>query len=169
MFLTCLDENIDTKVICKNQILYLITDYYDNNNIFDISNIEKKTNFNTKITVNTNINTFDYDIYCRLWKPKNRNLIIICQKNDTLYNEKENIVQGYFNEVVFNYEDYKVIITPNIILSLQMKDIICPFLYANEQVINIVENEDNYKLNFKSLIKCQNILNIIKMIPIWQI
>ena len=97
------DENSDTKVICKNPEMFLITDYYDNENIFDSNG--REINFMNNITINVNSSTFNYEIYCRLWKRKNKNLIIICESSKTLTVSGDILAQGYFNDVVFEYNN----------------------------------------------------------------
>ena len=108
-------RNSDKKVIYQNRRIYITTDYYDSNNIFDSYNIEEKTTFNTTITINPNNKPRYYNITCKLWNPKNINLIIICQVNNTNI-LKESSFQGYFNETIINYNDYRVIISPDILL-----------------------------------------------------
>ena len=141
------DENSDTKVICKNPKMFLFTDYYDNENIFDSYGNEMY--FMNNITIKVNYKTFDYEIYCRFWKRKNKNLIIICKSSETLDISGDLSAQGYLGDVAFDYNDFRIIINSNTILSLQILNRNCPFLYADEQVINIKENEYFYQLNFK--------------------
>ena len=141
-------KNLEKKVLCKNARLYIITDYYDSNNIFDSSDIEEKTLFRTTITIIAGKKPKIYDISCRLWKPKNRNLIIICQVDNGNI-EGESSFQGFFNESSVNYNDYRVIITPDIILDFLLKNNTCPFLYSDEHIINVDGNNEYYELNFK--------------------
>ena len=142
------EQNIEKKVLCGNARINIKTDYIDSNNIFDSSDIEKKTSFNSTITVNPYNSPRIYHISCRLWKPKNRNLEIICQVNNT--NIKEEVsFQGYFNESIANYDDYRLIISPDVHISFQLKNNTCPFLYSDENIINIKDNDELYELNFK--------------------
>ena len=141
-------ENDELKIICQNARIYLLTDY-NSDDIFNSDTIEEETHFNTTIKTTEKNNSIIYDINCNFWKPKNSNIIIICRfDNDINFNEVSEF-QGYFNEVIFYYKVYRIIITPNILLNFQTRNQICPFLYAEEQLINVEENDDIYELNFK--------------------
>ena len=143
------EENSNTKVVCSNFKIYLITDYDDSNNIFDASNIEEKTSFNTTIRLDTNYEQMLNNINCRLWKSKNRNLIIICQTNFNINVGEDFNAKGHITETTFNYNDYKVAIVSDAVLSLYIQNKNCSFLYADEQIINVMENDEFYDLNFK--------------------
>ena len=142
------DENSKTQLICQNGIFYIITNYNDaKSNIFDASNIEEKTLFKTKIA--NKLNTFiTYDINCRLWKSKNCNLIIICRVAQDFNITEELSLTVYFNETAFNYNGYRVVITSNsLLLYFKILNTYCPFIYADEQIINIKEENENYELH----------------------
>ena len=63
-------------------ILFFKTNFYDNENIFDTSDIEEKTTFTTTIKY-YKIDYPDNIITCRLWKPLNERIWIFCkQKKD---------------------------------------------------------------------------------------
>ena len=141
------NENSDTKIICNNAMIYLITDYDDSNNIFDSSDIEEKTLFNTSFkTVNNN----NYNITCRLWKSNKKNIFILCQTNNDLFFSYEQIIQGDIQETIFHYNDYSVVLISDNLLKFEYQNGSCPFLYSDEQIINVNQNNDNYyDLKFK--------------------
>ena len=141
-------ENYDKKLICENSRIYLLTNY-NSDDIFNSSTIEEQTLFKTTFTTSEKYNPNIYNLTCRLWKPKDTNLIIICESDTDLISDKQSEFQGYFNETTFYYNDFIVIITPDILLSFKIKNQTCPFLYAEKQLINLKENDEFYELNFK--------------------
>ena len=141
------DENLKTQLICQNGIFYLITNYNDEKyNIFCAYNIEEKTTFKTTITNKLNI-SITYDINCRLWKPKNGNLILICRTREDLYITEGSSLTVYFDETAFNYNDYRVVITSNSIFHFDIINTYCSFIYADKQIINIKEENEIYELH----------------------
>ena len=142
-------ENSEIKVMCQNTRISFITNYDDPDDIFDASTIEEKTFFKGIISIKKYNGFLLYNITCRLWKPKNKNIIIICEGDNTLNLEGQLSIQGFFNETAFDFNDYRVIITPDVPLSFQVRNQICPFLYAEQQNINIEENDKEYELIFK--------------------
>ena len=71
------DKDNDNLIkIGKNGILYLVTNYYDNDNIFDSTKLE---NINFKGSFSDNIKNKIYEPNCRLWKPLNENIRLICK------------------------------------------------------------------------------------------
>ena len=141
-------EKLATKIICQNARISLLTDY-NSEDIFNSSDIEEMSSFKTTIKLDPNNNPILYDITCRLWHPKDSNIIIICEGDNDLIYDEELMVQAFFPETIFYYKEYRVIITPNIILSFQIKNKKCPFLYAEKQFIDVSENDELYELNFK--------------------
>ena len=141
------EDNSNVIKICKNRLFYIITDYSDTKaNIFDASDIEMKTYFKTKLSYNWLRTLILKDINCRLWKPKNGNLIIICQLDDNANINKD--LNVYFNDTAFNYNDYRVVIYSNTFFSMQTENNDCPFIYADKQYLNIIEEIEIYELNF---------------------
>ena len=55
-----------------NNMFSLETDFLDSEDIFDISDIQEKTNFDSFLSERNNNK---YNISCHLWKPKDANLI----------------------------------------------------------------------------------------------
>ena len=133
------ENNSKEQIISKNGIFFLITDYNDTKtNIFDISDIEEKTLFKTTLTENSTKNSNIYDITCRFFKQNNRNLMIICSLNN-FDAKNELIINAYFNQTAFSYNNYRIIILSDEILSLQILNTSSPILYSNEQTISIKE------------------------------
>ena len=141
-------ENYDTKIICQNARFYLLTNY-DSDDIFNSSHSDESTSFKTTITKTSQYNSTIYNVTCRLWKPKDMNIIIICEMDNELIFEKESDFQGYFNETIFYFNDYMIVISPDILLTFQIRNKICPFLYAEKQIINLNEDDELYDLKFK--------------------
>ena len=142
------NDNYKSSILCNNGIVYFITNYDDTESkIFDASNIEEKTQFKTTFTAKS-YNTM-YDATCRLWKPKNKNLVIICHFDQELNIVDESEIQFNLNDTIFEYNDYKIIIITNDPLTFQGLKKSCPFIYGDEQIINVREEEQFYKLSFK--------------------
>ena len=140
-------ENTKTKIMCKNSKLYLMTNYDDSKlNIFDSSTIEEKTNFTTQIVIFSLPEISK--LSCRLWKPKNKNITIICDIKDNSFMKKELSLIAYFNETAFDYNGYRVVISPDISLNFQIINTYCPFLYFEEQSITVMQEEPSYELRF---------------------
>ena len=142
----------NSKLICQNGILYFISDFYDDNNIFDSSTIQEKTEFKTIMTTGSYYNQRSFGISCRLWKPKNNNIYIICKAEDDLYSILGISFSAYFNETVFDYKDYRVIVKSSYSYSrysFSVTNIYCPFLYADDLSINLRDQDTSYELKFK--------------------
>ena len=148
-----LDKRIEIKIedeynkeikVGINGILYFVSSYNDTDNIFNISNIEENTIFETTLTDEDNNK---YNIICRLWKPINDNIRIFCDLNNTLPKEKQYI---NFDSADFNYDGYKIIINSYVTsLYVEQFDIEIPFLYSDKQIIDVEEDKENYELKFK--------------------
>ena len=123
--------------------LAFITSYIDNDNIFDPSDIENYTFESIIIDDNNN----NYKVICRLWKPKDINLRLLCDMNETLINSETNINLNMTN---FTYKNNNVVIISSLTsLVLQQYKIEIPFLYSDNQIINIKEEQDIYEIKFK--------------------
>ena len=70
-------------------MLFFVTNFYDYENKLNYEDIENKSSFESKI-IDRNNN--EYNVKCRLWKPKNDKIRIICNLNDNL---------KYINQKVF--------------------------------------------------------------------
>ena len=138
------EDNQKIIEIGKKGTLYFKTDYNDNEtNIFNSSDIEEKTIFQTSFT---EINSSDiYNITCRLWKSTNKNLRLFCQLKEILSNDYHYII---INNSTFNYGKYKIFINFHIEnITINQSDYF-PFLYSDEQIINIDDEKDSYHLIF---------------------
>ena len=78
---------IKEKEVGKKGSVGILTEFYDEKNIFDKTDIEAKTIFNAEIL---DINQKNYTIDCRLWKADGINLVIFC-------NFDEKIPQGEYS------------------------------------------------------------------------
>ena len=88
----------------KDNIIYFITNYYDNKNIFNDSSFS----FNLKFNEEKNDNVFDAS--CHFWERYPQNVGVICKLNDNfikLYDRYSYWI--YLNENGFNYKEYKII------------------------------------------------------------
>ena len=133
--------------IGNNGTLYFITDFDDySSNIFNHADIEEKTRFNTTI-VDEERNI--YDVICRLWKPIDENLVIICNLNSNLKKENQNIA---LSNITINYNDNNIIILSEIFLKVKQLNYNIPFIYSDYNIIRSESYSDileTYELRFK--------------------
>jgi len=139
------DEDNEEKIIIgKNGFFSFVTNYTDEKDIFDVSDIEEKTYFNTTISQNDN-NTL-FNVNCRLWKPKNNKLRLLCKLNQDI-----GINYIKINSAIFSYKKYTIALISKISFKIQAiktgRNI--PFLYSDRQEINIEEDKQFYELKFK--------------------
>ena len=141
--------NSKTKIICKNGIFYLISNFFDDANIFDDSTIEEKTGFKTIMITDSYYNQRSFGISCRLWKLKNNNIYLICKADEDFYSKFDTSFKANFNEATFNYKDYRVIVLSNDSYSFVVSNSYCPFLYADDLSINLRDQDISYELKFR--------------------
>ena len=143
LYLKIEDKYYKEKIIIgENRISYFITKYNDNElNIFNSSDIEDKTKFETIISDREK----SYIANCRLWKPNNDNLRIICKANNFFAN------RGYFTieQVSFIYNEYIINISFGSEFDYGIKNYKIPFLYSERQIIEIKDEIECYNLKFK--------------------
>ena len=147
------DKNIKLSIQSSNNtlkvgekgIIYFVTNYNDTEtNIFDILDIEEKTKFNTTIH---DENQNEYNVNCKLWKPINHYIRIICNLEDKLKNIENNIT---LNSVQIIYkEEYNIEINQEAFIKIKQLNYSIPFLYSNQQSIEIKDNIESYELKFK--------------------
>ena len=136
--------NRESIFLGENGVLYLTTSYDDSEaNIFDESDIEEKTTFSTTIADDYSNR---YNVIYRLWKPKNKNLVLFYKINQSVDASARYFI---FNDISFYYKDTHVNIHFNqdSLYFVQLNSKV-PFLYANEQNINVEDGKENYFLNF---------------------
>ena len=147
MFVNSKDNNRDL-TLGKNGFFSFVTNYTDEKNIFDISDIEEKTSFNITITKEYYEKENYFNASCRLWKPKNDKIRAICKLNEKI--TKEGNIK--INSFIFPFKEYKVAIISRLKYGFYLEKIeeeTAPFLYSDKQEINIEENKQYYDLKFK--------------------
>ena len=139
------EDNKDTMTIGKNGLLNFVTNYTDKKDIFDISDIEEKTYFNTTISIENDIDYY-FKVTCRLWKPKNDKIRLLCKLNEGLIYGKIKI-----NSALFSYKKYKIAIVSTLSFKIQTNIVPgnVPFLYSDKNIINIEEDKQYYDFKFK--------------------
>ena len=143
------EDNKNVKYIGYQGILNFVLDYNDNeSNIFNASDIEKETAFNTTINaVEGNDNIQIINVTCKLWKPIDENLNMFCKLS-------QNLTYGAYcfnlSSSTFKYYDreFEVIQNADDLYLFQMNETV-PFLYSGKQVLNIDEKTKTYDLKFK--------------------
>lgn len=126
---------------------FLDTDYNDIRAIFNSSDIEENSEYTTTVYNRNN----NYETTCRLWKPTNENLKIFCKVKSpsSIYSG----YSSYLNSGSFIYKSYKVNVERPYssydykFYLYKISDL--PFIYSEEQVINIDDGKDSYELQFK--------------------
>ena len=81
-----------------------------------------------------------------MWKKDDNKISIFCDLNERLKYEKQDI---QLNTIYFNYNNYTIAVYEKDYISVKRLEYNIPFLYANEQTINIVDEKDNYEIIFK--------------------
>ena len=118
----------------------------DTDTLLNSSDIEDSTTNYTNIK-DKNGNTYEFE--CRLCKIKNDDLILVCENVDKDFDigTHEITVEDYyltgFDETIF-----KVAFDKNG-FKLQKVDEVIPFIYSEDQTINIEEGKESYSLIFK--------------------
>ena len=138
------EDNNEVIKIGQNGILFLITNFEDNNNIFNISHIS----FNSNIKDEKNNK---YNVNCKLWIPKSEKLRIICKLNENLLN---NYQQISLNKVEIAYNNYNIMITNQDFIGVEQSNYDISFLYSEQQNIEIKKGIEFY--NFKFYIEKYN-------------
>ena len=142
-------SKFDDKAIDKNGILFFETYYFDNENIFDSSDLEQKTLNRTYIEYQSQ----NYSVNCHLLKLLNKNLSLICILENDL------AMGNYYNvkmfEYSFNYNGYEIKILSKELFYIMRCETSIPLFYSDEQTIVIEEGKENYELKF-GIIKYNN-------------
>ena len=119
-------DNLGTIYIGDQGTFSLVTNYNDTEeNIFDASDIEKET-FTWSIFMTGDKD--GYYAYCRLWKPLNEKINLICKF-------EINLIPGTYsatlNEAIFYYKEYVINIISKEPITIKQLDKPLPFLYSN--------------------------------------
>ena len=138
------EDNKNAIEIGEKGTLYLFTDYNeDETNIFDPSDIEENTIFETTI-IDDEENT--YNVNCRLFKPTGEKLIILCHLNENLKYTTQNIT---LTDVRLTYHEYNLTILSETSVTVNQLNYPIPFIYSDKQIININDDTEEYELKFK--------------------
>ena len=138
------EVNIGPMIIGTKGVLYFITDYYDNEKKIFKEN-EDTISFESFIEDN---NENKYKASCKFWKPKNDAVRIICNLEENLKYQNQSIK---LNPVSFDFNGYKFIIYSCPYIQVNQRNYLLPFLYSDEQEINVDNKTDLYTLKFKKL------------------
>lgn len=132
--------------IGKKGVLALKTSFYDENNIFDIMDIESNTVFKAFISKESQET---YEINCRLVKFREEPLYIFC-------NIDENIPKGeyqiYFNSINFMYKNNIINIFSYGPSNFNKLDDEIPFLYSDVQNITVEDDSDSIEIKFNIIV-----------------
>ena len=136
------DLNQEDKYVEKDDVIISFkTDYKDDENKFDIS----QSVFETKIKDDLN-NT--YNAACKLWKPLDDNIRVICNFTGNINKDASYI---NLNNITFQYDNkYNVTIIQTEQIRVIPLEVHIPFIYSNSQTINIEEDKSTstYELKF---------------------
>ena len=146
LFITLLieEQNNQNEInVGEKGVIYFITNYNDTENKFDPLDIEEKTKFNHSVY---DLNNNEYNVSCKLWKPLNKSLVIICDlKEDLKYSEQKIFLKSN----ILSYNDYAISIESETSIRVKKYDYKFSFLYSDAQRINIDKNTHIYELKFK--------------------
>ena len=135
-------EEINPNDIGKQGVLSFLTDFMDEDNIFDQSDVEIQTNFKANITSNQ-----EFEIDCRFVKYIGYPLIIFCELDENILSGNYSIK---FDNIDFSYKNnYTIIVNSDISFEFKKLDVDIPNLYADVQNITIEKKTDIIQLKFK--------------------
>ena len=118
-----------------------------NTNFFNSSDLEAETSFPGTFLDRSSYNY--YDFICRLWNPKNSNIIVLCSMMDN-YNLSDTSNFEFFAHS-FIYKDYiiEIFAQDELFFQFQQFNERIPFLYSEPQDIYLNSQKDYYELNFR--------------------
>ena len=141
-----LENNKEEKEIGEKGVLVFITDYNDEaKQIFNGTDwTEENIEFEAKIR---DENNNEYNTKCKLWEPDNDNIRIICKLEENLKQREQNII---LEGISYDYEkkNKTIIITQIESIKVKQLDYPIPFLFSNEQSIEINKENENGTLKF---------------------
>ena len=121
------------------------SNYVDNDDNFDASDIEEETKFSFTITGNK---SHTYPMNCRLWENEEKEIKVFCdlegefkETEEFPIKESVNITYKSTKNVTINFD-----IDSFVLEKIEGK---LPFLYSNTQIINLEGNEPKVNLKFK--------------------
>ena len=91
--------------------------------------------------------TLTPQVNCSLWKPKEKNIYIICDLQQEL---KSGVKYIKLSEYILNYKDKKIKIFSEEYSYIDISEFDVPFLYADKQIIDFNDGKEIYDLKFKS-------------------
>ena len=144
------EDNKRTINIGNKGIIYFLSDYicYEEN-IFNSSDIEEKSEFKTSIT-GTDLN--NYNVTCKLWMAINDKIRLFCRFDADINFDKATIK---LNSATFVFKNYRIIIKSEMNYSVNLIKInttkIMPFIYNNKQIIDVGNQKDFYEIKFRYL------------------
>ena len=146
--ITIYDKDNNRQInIGKNGIIYFITNYtYSKENIFDSLDISEQTEFKSTIT-DENLN--NYKVTCKLWIPVNDKVRLFCKLEQDI-NDNINIK---LNSATFILNGYRIYIISRMKFSINLihLDTPIPFIYSNNQSINVENSKDSYEIKLRYL------------------
>ena len=124
------------------------TDFQDDNNIFDPTDIEENTKFNIYFSNNTSSeNSTMYTIFGRLWKDEQNKIYVFCAMEENI--EKEVEYFKFIHHLSVIYKDLELSLKFNVEpLELMKKEGNVPFLYSTSQE-KIITDQKKIELEFK--------------------
>ena len=137
------ENNKNILEIGQKGTIAFITSYNDKKNIFSDIDIEKYITFNSKI-IDKNKN--EYNVNCKIWKPKDENISIICNLNEILPNYRNYII---LNDTIIVYNGFIIYIKQEDYIEVEKNYYNVSFLYYDKQIIDIEDDKDSYELKFK--------------------
>ena len=139
------EENKQEIDIGENGVVFFISKYKDEKNIFNSNDIVENTEFNTTIT-DKNLN--NYESTCRLWKPENEAIRIFCQLNKKIIHQNIKLNSAYLT-----YNGHKVAIFSQMNFAMRINQLSSkiPFIYSDKQTIEVEKEKDLYEIKFKVL------------------
>ena len=112
--------------------------------LFNSSDIEDETRFNASFL--DDHSAISYKFNCRLWNPKNSNLVVLCS-NISLPYQRRNLT-FYFGSLYYG-DKYITIYSDYVYFEFEQLNEKIPFLYSEPQYINLLAEQDYYELRFK--------------------
>ena len=134
--------------IIKKKTFGFNTDFQDDNNIFDPTDIEENTKFNIYFSNNTSSeNSTMYTIFGRLWKDEQNKIYAFCSMEENI--EKEVEYFKFIHHLSVIYKDLELSLMFNVNpLELKKKEGNVPFLYSTSKE-KIITDQKKIELEFK--------------------